>query len=309
MTGTGIKAEGAFEEICRMESLAESFKNPSSGDGQSGTYVLPWWKKMISDTITRWKQKSWHAQDEDLALDRHTAAERKSLYVREQRIAVYTALFGPYDSLRDPRFQPDNIDYYVLTDQEIPEGSVWKRIGASDVIPPDYQEDPVLCNRWCKMHPHLLFKDYRYSIYLDANIWVFSDLTPLTAGLDAYPVAMFRHKKRDCVYDEVQACLDQKKDKEDSLQAHLEVIRAHGIPRNWGLLEASVIARKHADPRCVELMEAWWEAFIRNSRRDQIPLIDCLWLKGINPAVIGTLGGNLRRCSLFVQMPHTDTSR
>ena len=60
MTGTGIKAEGAFEEICRMESLAESFKNPSSGDGQSGTYVLPWWKKMISDTITRWKQKSWH---------------------------------------------------------------------------------------------------------------------------------------------------------------------------------------------------------------------------------------------------------
>ena len=87
------------------------------------------------------------------------------------------------------------------------------------------------------------------------------------------------------------------------------MIRAHGIPRNWGLLEASVIARKHADPRCVELMEAWWEAFIRNSRRDQIPLIDCLWLKGINPAVIGTLGGNLRRCSLFVQMPHTDTSR
>ena len=68
MTGTGIKAEGAFEEICRMESLAESFKNPSSGDGQSGTHVLPWWKKMISDTITRWKQKSWHAQDEDLAL-------------------------------------------------------------------------------------------------------------------------------------------------------------------------------------------------------------------------------------------------
>ena len=53
MTGTGIKAEGAFEEICRMESLAESFKNPSSGDGQSGTHVLPWWKKMISDTITR----------------------------------------------------------------------------------------------------------------------------------------------------------------------------------------------------------------------------------------------------------------
>ena len=96
----------------------------------------------------------------------------------------------------------------------------------------------------------------------------------------------------------------QKKDKKDSLKAHLEVIQSHDVPKNWGLLEASVIARKHSDPRCMELMDAWWNSFARNSRRDQISLIDCLWLMGINPSVIGTLGNNLQRCDMFVQMSH-----
>ena len=184
----------------------------------------------------------------DLALDRNKAVDRKSLYIKEQRIAVYTALFGSYDFVRDPLLQPDNIDYYILTDQVIPERSVWKRIDISAVVPLEYQSDPVLCNRWCKMHPQTLFKEYQYSVYIDSNIWVFSDL---------------------------------------------------------GLLEASVIARKHSDPRCLDLMDSWWESFLRNSKRDQILLIDCLWLKGINPSVIGTLGNNLQRCDLFVQMSHT----
>ncbi|MBO4230512.1 MAG: DUF616 domain-containing protein [Bacteroidales bacterium] len=313
MTGSGNNVDGAFEEIFKMESLAESYRNPSNGDMRSGSSKLPWWKRMISAIITRWirtfghiqsRSVSWRCRATDMALDKQKAVERKSLYIREQRIAVYTSFFGPYDILREPMLRPDNIDYYVLTDQEVQEGSVWERLDTTAIVPDEYQGDPVLSNRWIKMHPHMFLKDYQYSVYLDSNIWVFSDLTPLTAGLDAFPVAMFRHKKRDCVYDEVKACLKQKKDTKRSLKTHLKVIRSHGIPRNWGLLEASVIARKHFEPECVSLMDSWWDAFVRNSRRDQISLVDCLWTKGIDPSVIGTLGDNLQRCDMFLQMSH-----
>ncbi|MCR5464837.1 MAG: DUF616 domain-containing protein [Bacteroidales bacterium] len=317
MTGSGNIAESAFEEIYRLESLANSYRNYLSGDSHPGAYKLPWWKRIISDVVTRWirifgryrakKKASWRSMGVNLALDKQKAVERKSLYISQQRIIVYTAHFGSYDLLREPLLRPDNIDYYVLTDQEIPEDSVWERLDCSGIIPIEYREDPILANRWCKMHPHLIFKDSLYSVYLDSNIWVLSDLTPLIAGLDTYPVAMFRHKKRDCVYDEVQACLRQNKDKKKSLKAHLEVIRSHGVPVKWGLLEASVIARKHSEPECMSLMDAWWEAFTRNSRRDQISLIDCLWVKGIHPSVIGTLGDNLQRCDLFLQMYHENT--
>ena len=300
-----------------MESFAKSYRSYLNRRKLTGVALLPWWKRAISAIVTRWiqtfgnpwaeKKSSWRRLGTNLALDNQKAVERKPLYVREQRIAVYTALFGAYDLLREPLLRADNIDYYVLTDQEIPEGRVWKRIDATGIIPDEYKDDPVLCNRWCKMHPHLVFKDYNYSIYIDSNIWVFSDLTPLAAGLDTYPVALFRHKSRDCVYDEVQACLDQEKDTKESLKAHCKEVRSHGIPRYWGLLEASIIARKHFEPECVSLMDAWWDAFIRNSRRDQISLIDCLWVKGIHPSVIGTLGNNLQRCDLFSQMYHENT--
>ena len=297
-----------------MESLAEGYRRYVNRKRQVRAKELPWWKKMISAIITKWKRyfgrfrsdnkNSWRVQGRDQAFDKSKAIERKSLYIKEQRIAVYTALFGSYDILRDPLIQPDNVVYYVLTDQEIAEESVWKRLDPADIIPAEYRGDPILCNRWCKMHPHLIFKDFQYSVYVDSNIWVFSDLTPLISGLDTFPVAMFRHKKRDCAYDEVQACLKQNKDKRASLIAHCEELRSHGVPRNWGLLEASVIARKHFEPECVKLMDAWWEAFLRNSRRDQISLIDCLWVKGVQPSVIGTLGDNLQRCDLFIQMYH-----
>ena len=238
-----------------------------------------------------------------LALDAASAAERTELYFRKERIAVYTALFGGYDILRDPLFLPDNIDYYVFTDRSVPAESRWQKADISQ-IPPEFGRDPVLANRWCKLHPHCLFPEHSYSVYIDANIWVLSDLTPVTATLDVFPAAMFRHKRRDCVYDEVEACILQKKADPASLRAHGELLRSHGIPEHWGLLEASIIARKHADPRCVELMEAWWEAFLANSRRDQISLIDTLWKAGIEPGRVGVLGSNLQRCDLFLQMRH-----
>lgn len=297
-----------------MESLAEGYRNYYRRQRQAGEAKVPWWKRLISAILTKCMQACgyvrvkntapWRRMGSDLAFDKRTADERKPLYVSEQRIAVYTSLFGSYDILREPLLHPDNIDYYILTDQDIPAGSAWKRLDSSELIPAEYQRYPILCNRWCKMHPHHLFRDYQYSVYIDSNIWVFSDLTPLVAGLDSYPVAMFRHKMRDCVYEEIKACIEQKKDSQEGLEAHLDVIRSHNIPRNWGLLEASVIARKHHDPECISLMDAWWNSFIHNSRRDQVSLIDCLWSRGIQPSEVGTLGDNLRNCNMFFQMSH-----
>ena len=150
----------------------------------------------------------------------------------------------------------------------------------------------MLSNRWCKMHPHLLFPDHRTSVYLDSNVLVVSDLTALARGLDDYPVAMFRHKNRDCAYQEIEACIVKGKDSKERLRAQGAVLRAHGVPEHGGLLEAPVIVRRHHDDR------------------DQIALADALWVRGIDASVVGTLGSDLRTCDLFITMPHgSGTSR
>lgn len=230
-------------------------------------------------------------------------------YFSMERIAVYTVCTGGYDEIREPLIFPDNIDYYLITDSaERPaaasEESWSKVLCTQDFVPPEFAKDPVLANRWCKMHPHLLFPEHSLSIYLDANILVVSDLTALANALQDFPVAMFRHKERDCVYEEVEACILKRKDTADALRGHERLLRAHGVPEHYGLLEAPVIVRRHMETECRHLMDEWWESFLAGSRRDQISLIDTLWKNGIDPSVIGILGNNVQECDLFIQSPH-----
>ena len=230
---------------------------------------------------------------------------RPGCYLGDQRIVVYMAPFGGYDQVREPWIVPDNIDYRLVTTDVVPGTSAWKHVDPSDVMPPEVAGDPVLANRWCKMHPHLLFPQHQTSIYLDSNFLVASDLTALAAGLGAYPVAMFRHKQRTCVYDEIRACIVKGKAPREDLEAHERLLRDHGVPQNRGFLEAPVIVRNHADQRCVDLMDAWWSAFLAGpSRRDQIALADALWQLGVEPGTIGTLGPDFRACDLLVMLPH-----
>ena len=248
----------------------------------------------------------------DIALPRdpnepEPAWKKPESYFSSERVAVYMAMFGGYDQVQEPVIHPDNIDYYLISDAEIPVGSRWQRINPDTILPmlpPEVYGDPVLSNRWCKMHPHLLFPQHALSVYLDSNFLIVSDLTALTACLGYYPVAMFKHKQRTCVYKEIEACIIKGKAPRKMLEAHERLLREHGVPENYGLLEAPIIVRRHADPRCMTLMDAWWEAFLAGSRRDQIALADALWSLGIDPATVGTLGADYRDCDIFVMIPH-----
>jgi hypothetical protein len=51
-----------------------------------------------------------------------------SNYFSEDRIAVYTAIFGPYDRLIEPVTVPDNVDFFIFTDQEVAEDSIWQKM-------------------------------------------------------------------------------------------------------------------------------------------------------------------------------------
>ena len=56
--------------------------------------------------------------------------EEEPNYFSNDRIAVYTAIYGPYDEINEPMTNPDKGDFVSWTDQEVPEDSVW---GKSEV--------------------------------------------------------------------------------------------------------------------------------------------------------------------------------
>lgn len=224
-------------------------------------------------------------------------------YMTNHKIAVYTSIFGPYDNLKEPIIKPNNIDYFIITDQEISDDSLWKSIDYDEVMPKSIRSSKER-NRYVKMLPHKIFTDYEYSIYVDGNVFITSDLSVLTKTLKEYPIAMHRHKNRDCVYEEIMACIEKRKDDIKLLKKHEKLLREHELPSHWGLLEATVIARNHTDIRCIQIMENWWYEYERFSKRDQISLIDCIWTSGVTVDTIAKLGDNIMDNHNFVIIPH-----
>ena len=312
-TGKREDREAEHNAMCRgLERMAHLYKNKKSITTGGGNYeivrfLLSLGRNGLREAL-RQRRIRKSGVDRQLpsanpAKSRDSSPECRN-YVSSERIAVYTAEFGNYDDIPKPIIQPDNIDYFLITDRKsVPSGS-WKVLDPADCIPAEYRERPQLANRWCKMHPHVLFPEYSASIYVDANTLIVSDLTELVNRMEEYPVAMFLHKNRTCVYREVEACLIKEKAPKEALEAERRRLKEHGVPENYGLLEATVIARRHRDPRCVELTEKWWDTFLQGAGRDQISLIDALWQMKIRPSVLGALGANLTLCDLFIVMPH-----
>lgn len=291
-------------------SRIQRFRNSVRREGSVAIAILKAIRRRLRRVLIAGRVKSNNfpnpVPDNDLRLDSLDIASRKELYFSDNRIAVYTVLFGAYDDIQSPLIHPDNIDYFIITDQNTPTGD-WRPLSIENLLPSEILHDPVLCNRWCKMHPHLLFPDYSMSIYVDANLLITSDLTPMTAALQSFPVSMFRHYCRSCVYDEVKFCVQDKRIKVNCKEGKAQelILREHGVPEHWGLLEAPVIARLHHDALCISIMEEWWQIFSSEpAKRDQIALIDCLWKMNIPTEKIGVLGSSVYRCPMVIKYLH-----
>ena len=125
----------------------------------------------------------------------------QSDYFSNERIAVYTCIIGKYDSLQEPVFVPDNCDFFAITSFDIPRNSLWKRIDPEKYLPNGNNFSPVLKNRFFKMHPERVFNDYKYSVYLDGNIRLCTDMTEYVNRIPQCGVAFFKHSQRTCVYE------------------------------------------------------------------------------------------------------------
>ncbi|MEI8124724.1 MAG: glycosyltransferase domain-containing protein [Parachlamydiaceae bacterium] len=213
-------------------------------------------------------------------------------YFSEHRIAVYTCIIGAYDKLIQPKLKPNNIDYYVITDQPHSPESMWRFLDVSHIKSKLSSLSAVEQNRWYKTHPHLLFQDYDYSVYLDGNITPVSDFTELINRIGPCAIATHRHYCRNCVYEESEAILRSNKDTVERVRQHVRFLQEQGMPKNYGLADCSVIARKHHDIACIGLMEQWWEEFLRNSRRDQLSFPYVLFKNGMSVYDVTTLGSN-----------------
>ena len=112
-------------------------------------------------------------------------------------------------------------------------------------------------------------------------------------------IGTFCHAQRECVYEEAKACVAMGKASKESIERHLEHLNEEGMPRNYGMAQCSVIARKHDSAVCVKLMEDWWQEYLNFAKRDQLSLPFVMYKNRLKMEQITTLGSNVYRSNSF----------
>ena len=111
------------------------------------------------------------------------------------RIAVYTSIFGGYDNIIDDQLKMDGVDYICYTDANI-KSDLWEVRKST----PIYTEPNRNAKKY-KVLPHRYLSEYDWSVWIDGNIKIHSDIRPLCSG---EPYKLYDHMKvfdaRDCIY-------------------------------------------------------------------------------------------------------------
>lgn len=192
---------------------------------------------------------------------------------QNEKIVIYTALFGNYDDLLEPEYIDDNIDYICFTDNDKLTSKVWKIV---------YVDEAYECsNRAAKIYkilPHRYFGKYDWSIWVDATYKIHKDLRFLLNNfMGRENILFFPHNQRNCCYIESEVCINKRLDDADVITKQMNRYRDEGYPKHNGLICGSCIIRKHNDPEIVRLMETWWNEILIGSRRDQLSFNYASW--------------------------------
>lgn len=223
---------------------------------------------------------------------------------QQKRIAVITAIFGKYDTLKDPNdvVNKDSVDWFCFTDDTTMTSPIWKVINTPYHIQNGKEEykkyknwfdtikDPKVKNMMSakyykvKTHEIDILKGYDYYIWVDGSMFLRQEfINNLTKLINTpYELINFKHQKRSTVKDEVGESIIMKKYKNQDVPAQYDAYIKDGFPDDLGLFECTIIIKKNT-PRINDLFDLWWIQNLEYSYQDQISYTYCLWKKGVKP--------------------------
>jgi hypothetical protein len=148
-------------------------------------------------------------------------------------------------------------------------------------------EDPIRDARMYKILPHKFLPGYDYTVWLDGSLIIkdprIAEL--VSKALKDKEMALFKHRERNCIYKELEVCIEQKRDDPEVMRAQIEKYRKEGYPENNGLGETGVLIRKKSN-KVIKHNEAWWNEIESHSKRDQLSFNYVLWKQGLETAQI-----------------------
>ncbi len=214
---------------------------------------------------------------------------REKTEEKRKNIAVYTCVTNDYDDVHIPQYIDKDADYFVISDHQSDSTGVYQWIDIRQVVPKgivDYKEQ----NRYCKMHGAEIFKEYRYSIYLDGSILSKGQISNFITKITDCGLALFCHPERNNIFEEGIFLYAMGLYDNDGILKQLSRYLEEGIPLGTGLFACGIIARDNRNDIATKIMHEWFYEYITEVKRDQLSFPYVLWKNGIDYNRIGKLG-------------------
>ena len=186
---------------------------------------------------------------------------------------VYTVLLGDYE-LKEPTYINKDWELVCFTDQNIKSDN-WKIVKC---------EGGKKKSREIKIRSDQ-FLDYDVCLYLDAKFTIRCDLNKFIDQYLKTDLALMKHNKRICAYDEGHFCIKVNKDKKETISSQLKEYERNKFPKNFGLYAPGIMIKRNTK-EINHFMKLWYEQVDQYSYRDIISFSYVLWK---NPIDINTM--------------------
>ena len=202
-------------------------------------------------------------------------------YIKKIKKVVYSIIIGKYDKISSFNKQ-EGYNYFLFSDIKY-SGTNWTIIEISKIIE-KMNVSKIKLTRYFKLFPHIFFKDYELSIYIDASYIIKGDLNELLLKTlnPSFDLYFLQHPARNKVFQEFQAVLKFKKDTEKSVNNVRNRYIKEKFPDNLGLTQNCIIIRNHNKKIIIKLMIIWWNEIKNYSYRDQLSLNYAIWKLNLN---------------------------
>jgi hypothetical protein len=205
--------------------------------------------------------------------------------INKEKIIVYTVNVGGYESVKEPLAIDPTVEYLLFTDDKTLTSEHWKVIQIERKL-----ADPRRTSRLPKILAHKYLPDHDISVYIDSSLEIKTpDVRKMVAEcLGSSDISLYRHYKRDCVYDEIKFVMNSTdrivSDKDICIKA-LKKYEDINYPKNNGLFENAFIIRRNSE-KIRKLNETWWSEYDAGAERDQFVFMYALNKIKVNPTPI-----------------------
>jgi len=190
---------------------------------------------------------------------------------------IITYILGGYDRLKEPTEITPGWDYLCFSDVGL-RSDIWQPMPLRGR--PLGVNCPKRRSSLIKINHHKFISDrYDVCVTLDGSMQINCNLDGFIEEFwsDELDLAIARHPKRSCLYDEASAVLELQMDDPEIVNAQICRYREQGFPINYGLYGTRMMIKNNRSGRLRSMCECWEEEYRAGSRRDQLSLTYSIW--------------------------------